>query len=76
MLIAVKEDYVTQTSNKQTSMIENSHPVEVSLTDYSDWEAWKKKWLTYEAQTKEWDLIVDEPIEMCLRSLCLLYGLL
>lgn len=60
--IAAKEDYVSQTSNKETSMIENSEPVDSSLTDYSDWEAWKKKWLSYEAQTKEWDLIVDEPI--------------
>jgi GR25 family glycosyltransferase involved in LPS biosynthesis len=33
------------------------------LFDTSDWEAWKKKNLHESAITKEWDLIVDEPID-------------
>lgn len=61
--IATKKEMISQTSNAQNSTTENSDFVdEVGLMDYSDWEAWKKKWLSYDAQTKEWDLIVDEPL--------------
>lgn len=61
--IATKEDMISQTSNPKTSTTENTDfVVEDELTNVSDWEAWKKKWLSYDAQTKEWDLIVDEPL--------------
>jgi GR25 family glycosyltransferase involved in LPS biosynthesis len=33
------------------------------LFDVSDWEGWKRKNLHESAITKEWDLIVDEPID-------------
>jgi len=33
------------------------------LLDVSDWEGWKRKNLHESAITKEWDLIVDEPID-------------
>ena len=33
------------------------------LFDVSDWEAWKRKNLHESALTREWDLIVDEPID-------------
>lgn len=62
--IAYRKDIVSQTSNSSNSSIENTDYVYdySSLTDYSDWESWKKRWLSYEALTKEWDLIVDEPV--------------
>jgi hypothetical protein len=61
--IATKKDMISQTSNPKTSTTENTDFVaEDELTDVSDWEAWKKRWLSYDAQTKEWDLIVDEPL--------------
>ena len=33
------------------------------LYETQDWEAWKKRWLHESAITKEWDLIVDEPVD-------------
>ena len=33
------------------------------LYETEDWEAWKRRWMHESAITKEWDLIVDEPIE-------------
>jgi GR25 family glycosyltransferase involved in LPS biosynthesis len=33
------------------------------LFDTSNWEEWKRRWLHESALTKEWSLIVDEPIE-------------
>ena len=63
--LAFKEDVVTQTSSVETSSTENTDYYNVEknyLLDTSDWEAWKQRWLSYEALTKEWDLIVDEPI--------------
>lgn len=59
--IAYANDIVGQTSTSESSYTENS--LEVSnIMDTSDWEAWKRKWLAYEALTKEWDLITDEPV--------------
>lgn len=33
------------------------------LYETDDWEAWKKRWMHESAITKEWDLIVDEPVD-------------
>lgn len=63
--LSYKEEIVGQTSSVITSQTENTSFVIESkdyLLDGSDWEAWKQRWLSYEALTKEWDLIVDEPI--------------
>lgn len=59
---AFSENIVEQISNSAISTIENSDYVSMGILDTRDWEAWKKKWLSYEALTKEWDLITDEPI--------------
>ena len=59
--IAFRKDIITQTSTPMTSLTENSKEV-VSITNTKDWDAWCKNWLTYEALTGEWDLVVDEPI--------------
>jgi glycosyltransferase involved in cell wall biosynthesis len=32
---------------------------------FEDKEAWKERFLTYAARTKEWELVVDEPFESC-----------
>ena len=86
LALALKNDMIGQTSNKQTSTTENeTYEVASSsksdenvrenvkawrgdrlypeLFDTSDWEGWKKRWMHESALTREWSLIVDEPIE-------------
>ncbi len=35
------------------------------FTYHEDKEAWEKRFLTYAARTKEWELVVDEPFDNC-----------
>jgi len=51
-----------QTSNKETSTTENKPKInKMNLCDYP-YDEFVKRFVTYSAQTKEWELIVDEPI--------------
>jgi GR25 family glycosyltransferase involved in LPS biosynthesis len=77
--LALQNDMIGQSSTKSTSTTENSEAVarndssQVSswrnerlypeLFDTTDWAAWKNRWMHESALTREWELIVDEPIE-------------
>lgn len=48
--------------NQWIEMINNNDKLHPELyTYYDDPEAWKMRFITYSARTKEWELIVDEP---------------
>lgn len=51
-----------QSSTKETSTTENQpKSIEMNLSNYS-YEEFVQRFVTYSARTKEWELIVDEPI--------------
>ena len=51
-----------QSSTKETSTTENKpESIEMNLSDYS-YEEFVQRFVTYSTKTKEWELIVDEPI--------------
>jgi len=48
--------------NQWIEMINNNDKLHPELyTYYDDPDAWKSRFITYSARTKEWELIVDEP---------------
>lgn len=77
--LALKTDMIGQTSNAQTSTTENSQVAKPNLSeihaqwknerlypelfDTANWDEWKRRWLQESALTKEWSLVVDEPID-------------
>jgi GR25 family glycosyltransferase involved in LPS biosynthesis/glycosyltransferase involved in cell wall biosynthesis len=60
--LAVVPSFFGQSSTKDTSTTENQ-PIlsKMNLNNYS-YEEFVKRFVTYSAKTKEWELIVDEPI--------------
>jgi GR25 family glycosyltransferase involved in LPS biosynthesis/glycosyltransferase involved in cell wall biosynthesis len=60
--LAVVPAFFGQSSTKETSTTENQ-PIssKMNLSNYT-YEEFVKRFVTYSAKTKEWELIVDEPI--------------
>jgi GR25 family glycosyltransferase involved in LPS biosynthesis/glycosyltransferase involved in cell wall biosynthesis len=60
--LAVVPSFFGQSSTKETSTTENQ-PIssKMNLSNYT-YEEFVKRFVTYSAKTKEWELIVDEPI--------------
>ena len=57
---ANKLEYISQTSNQNTSQTEQSNFIEkYAIRNASNWEEWKQTYLDPITQKGEWDLIVD-----------------
>lgn len=60
--LAVVPSFFGQSSTKETSTTENQPALSrMNLNNYS-YEEFVQRFVTYSARTKEWELIVDEPI--------------
>ncbi|MAR66981.1 MAG: hypothetical protein CL833_07025, partial [Crocinitomicaceae bacterium] len=59
--MASKKEVIKQTSTAETS--QTSRFANDELFKTGDWDAWVERWIHPVARTKQWDLILDEPID-------------
>jgi glycosyltransferase involved in cell wall biosynthesis len=59
--MASKQEIIKQTSTTETS--QTSRFANDELFKTGDWDAWVERWIHPVARTKQWDLILDEPID-------------
>jgi len=59
--MASKKEIIKQTSTPETS--QTSRFANGELFKTGDWDAWVERWIHPVARTKQWELVIDEPIE-------------
>jgi GR25 family glycosyltransferase involved in LPS biosynthesis len=64
--ISTKEDYITQTSNKETTLVsahgykEKPIPSDIEILNDSNWDAWIQKYISPVMIQKDFELMMDE----------------